>query len=224
MRGVGGFDEGEAVGGEAVAGGVEGPGSEEGDVGEFPDESWLDRSQPCLLDDSSDCGYPAGPYGFSTGLVLSNFEAFDCDGNVHEIAELLNVRPDTGSYNRGVVMQLMAGWAVPGLVLAEDLVDRVDVYRMDQIENFALLIEGTRPGSAPTAEECQAVEDSIGAAYPVWFVTDWAVIGAIKSPIEPFPFLRVLDANANLRTELQGTFGLSSIDTLVEDIVEWPYG
>ena len=34
---------------------------------------------------------------------MPNFTAFDCEGEAHEFAELLSIRPDTGGLNRGVV-------------------------------------------------------------------------------------------------------------------------
>lgn len=197
------------------------------DQGAFPDESSLDRSQDCILDNIEDCGFPAGPYGFGEGDIIANFVVRNCADEEIEFAEFLAERPETGTHNRGVVLGLGAGWCVPCRDEAEVFIEAVEYAREKDIELIQILHQGIQGSQPATAETCQIWSEEVAEnAFGIYFDPDDELDDLIRPPgDDSLPWLLAVDANGHVRFKeggkaIEHDVLVAEIDKLFED----PYG
>jgi len=199
--------------------------------GAFPDESALDRSESCLLeDDIEKCGYPAASeYGFAEGDTMANFVVRNCAGEEVEFAEFLAERlgPGTGTYNRGVVIGLGAGWCVPCQDEAKVFVEAVEYAGEKDVELIQILHQGVQAPQPATTETCELWSEEIAEnAFGIYFDPNDELDDLIRPPgDDSLPWLMVVDANAHIRFKEGGKaieydVLIAEIDKLFED----PYG
>ena len=182
-----------------------GPDSEAG--GECGD---LDCDQ---LDRSED-GYPAGPYGSEVGDRLENTAGVglrDCDGNPVELKDFFGEQPD-GSFNKGLLINLGAGWCGPCQEETLEFPELYEEYRDEGIEFIQVLFQTWEAGN-PTMEFCEEWRSGdwpegqveLDLAFPVVIdqVTDWS-FDLLVNPESATPINMLLDANANIRFKREG--------------------
>lgn len=203
------------------------PPVDDGGTGAFPDMSRLDRSQDCQLNNVPDCGYPEGPYGYSPGEVIPNLVVHDCDGHGVELAEYLAERPDTGSFNRGVIVAFGAGWCLPCRTEAELLAEIAEDARQKDVDVLQILVEHFYANQSATKETCEVWRDDVAdSAFTVLFDPDHDIVEFIVTGgAESLPLLLAIDANGHIRFEEAGEpverdILLAQIDNLFAD----PYG
>ena len=200
--------------------------SETGSV-PFPDMDLLDRSVDCIENEDPTCGYPAGPYGPTLGMVFDNLVIQDCEDKLVEIADFLQARPDTGKLNRGIVLALGAGWCGPCKDESEHFANElVDLYRPDDIEFIHLIIEGNFAGSEPAnAAICTGWRDDIADnKYPILYTPDITLQTQILPSNTAIPVLYMLDANAHVRFTASGTLTDGQLDVAIQAMINDPYG
>ncbi|NVB40211.1 hypothetical protein G6O69_20380 [Pseudenhygromyxa sp. WMMC2535] len=212
----------------------------------FPDFELLDRSEPCVdfgssddetgAEDESDsggeasgeCGYPAGPYGFSSGEVFENLELFDCMGEPVQIADYLPQADKPAVLTRGVVFGLGAVWCDPCRMEGEEwAAELVDEWSSQGIQFIQALDEGAA-GSSMTPEICagwsaEVVDDK----FPILYTPDQGALRAKieLTPAEPIPFTLVFDANANVVFRRTGSIvDQELLEIQLETVINNPYG
>lgn len=203
-------------------------------VGEWPDLEFLDRSQPCILDDSMECGYPAPDgdgYSYTQGDVIENWVFSNCAGEQIEMAEFLNTRMDTGELNRGVVIGLGAGWCQPCQLEGQHFAEIAPAYREQGIEFMQILLEGNQNGSTAQASLCEDWVDQVAQGnFNVLYDPDHTQELKDNPWIPPeaqggIPFVFVIDANGNIRFK-EGPLEVDPavLDAEIQKVIDDPYG
>ena len=211
-----------------------------GDVGDLEplDVERLDRSA-----DTGPCGYP-GPgssgYGTGVGQRLANSDGFslvDCAGTPHTLADFMCERNEGGGdFNRGVLVNLGAGWCGPCQEETLELPELYAEYRDRGIEIVQVMFQDW-DAQAPTKSFCREWStgqwDEIGMApeglaleYPVLLdqIFDWTSI-YLQDPQAATPVNLLIDANGNIRWKSEGQkVGLPTLRTQLDLVLEDPYG
>jgi thiol-disulfide isomerase/thioredoxin len=172
------------------------------------DASRLDREED---------GYPgagARGYGTEVGERLANSDGLqlrDCNGELRDFKQFFDVRDD-GTHNRGVLVNIGAGWCGP---CQEETLEFVDVYadyHEQGIELVQVLFQDWA-SQAPTEQFCEEWRtgqwegDSVDLdlAFPVFIdpINDWTSI-YLQDPASATPINLLVDANANIRFKSEG--------------------
>jgi thiol-disulfide isomerase/thioredoxin len=210
---------------------------DEGGDDEGIDESRLDRSA-----DEGRCGYPsagAGGYGSEVGQRLANSAAFEletCDGTRVELADWFCRRDDDyGDYNRGILLNIGAGWCGPCQEETIELPELYDEYHPRGIEIVQVMFQDWT-GQTPTAQFCSdwaagqwAVDEGAAAVPLAWPVVrdesfDWSS-QHISDTMAAAPVNLLVDANGNIRWQVQGQKpDLAVLRTQLELVLAEPYG
>jgi thiol-disulfide isomerase/thioredoxin len=182
-------------------------GPDEGGGGDL-DEARLDREED---------GYP-GPgdegYGTDVGQRLANSDGLqlrDCDGEVRDFKEFFEPRED-GMYNRGVLVNIGAGWCGPCQEETIEFAEVYDDYRERGIEFVQVLFQDWS-SQAPTTQFCEEWRTGdwegervdLDLAFPVFIdqINDWTSI-YLQDPASATPINMLVDANANIRFKSEG--------------------
>ena len=181
---------------------------------------------PDLLDRSEN-GYPAGPYGTDVGDRLANsIGLLDCDGNVRDLAEFF------GDCNRGVLINIGAGWCGP---CQEETLDFPDVYASYHdagIEIVQVLYQDWN-AQTPTSQFCEewrtgdwpSGEVELNAPFPVFLdpTASWS-FDLLVNPASATPINLLLDANADIRWKSEGTLvPVATLQTQFDLVLADPY-
>ena len=193
---------------------------------EWPDESRLDRSAACELEQGYDCGYPAGPYSPSYGNTFPNIVVQNCDGEAVELAELFGIRPDTQRLNRGVIFAFGAGWCGSCKQESEHFAEIVGDYRVPEYDvEFLHFIVEAELDSPATENICSIWYESLAkAAYPVWFTPDPNFMDTLIPAGTPIPYIFILNANARVNYTQQGAISDANLINQIDALVSNPYG
>lgn len=209
----------------------------DGDSGGAIDEARLDRSA-----DEGPCGYPSPGrrgYGTEVGQRLASGAAFElhtCDGARVELADWFCPRDDAyGDYNRGILVNIGAGWCGPCQEESLELPELYDEFHDRGIEIVQVMFQDWT-GQTPSAEFCTD-----------WASGEWAVQGSEPAVALPWPVVRdesfdwssqhvsdtmaaapvnlLVDANGNIRWQVQGQKpDLAVLRTQLELVLADPYG
>jgi cytochrome c-type biogenesis protein len=201
------------------------------------DEARLDRGVA-----EGGCGYPsAGSSGYGTevGQRLANsatFELQTCDGTRVELSEWFCRRDDAyGDFNRGVLLNIGAGWCGPCQEETLELPELYAEYHDQGIEIVQVMFQDWT-GQAPTAEFCtdwatgqwavDGGDQAVELAYPVVRDDsfDWSS-QYISDTMAAAPVNLLVDANGNIRWQVQGQKpDLAVLRTQFELVLADPYG
>jgi cytochrome c-type biogenesis protein len=204
------------------------------DAGAAIDEDRLDRDI-----DQGSCGYPsagARGYGTAVGQRLENslgFELRTCDGTSVELSQFFCRRDDSyGDFNRGVLLNVGAGWCGPCQEETLELPDLYDEYHAQGIELVQIMFQDWT-GQTPTTAFCtdwstgQWGEDvGIQLVYPVVLdeSSDWSSL-YVSDTMAAVPVNLLVDANANIRWQVQGQKpALDVLRTQLDLVLADPYG
>ena len=201
--------------------------AEDTDGAAWPDEALLNREAPCELDPADSCGYPEGPYSPTEGQTFPNIQVNNCAGEAVELAELFQVRPDTGRLNRGVVFAFGAGWCTSCITESEHFATLVHEYREPEydVEFLHFLIEGNFNGSAADANLCDLWDQGTSeGTYNIWYTPDPNFSYSILPPNTAIPYLYILDANAHVRYAAASLIDDATLEAQIDALVNDPYG
>ena len=173
----------------------------------------LDASR---LDRDAD-GYPSPGskgYGTEVGQRLANSDGLqlrDCDGELRDFADLFAPRED-GKFNRGVLVNIGAGWCGPCQEETLEFVEIYEEYHARGIELVQVLFQDWA-SQAPTEQFCEEWRTGewegesvdIDLAFPVFIdpINDWTSI-YLQDPASATPINMLVDANANIRFKSEG--------------------
>jgi thiol-disulfide isomerase/thioredoxin len=208
--------------------------------GEAPggvDEARLDREAP-----GGACGHPSSGdagYGTAVGDRLANngeLALASCTGERVELADFFCPRDD-GSYNRGVFINLGAGWCAPCQEETLELAPLYDEYHGRGIEFVQVLFQDWN-AQAPTQQFCSDwrdgnwvatdgadVEADLRLKFPIVMDQhfDWTS-GYLADPASATPMSLLVDANGNIRWKLEGQKpDLDVLRSQFELVIKEPY-
>lgn len=200
------------------------------------DESMSGDLDAERLDREAD-GYP-GPgakgYGTNVGQRLANSDGLqlrDCDGETRDFAELFAPRED-GTYNRGVLVNIGAGWCGPCQEETLEFVEIYEEYHERGIELVQVLFQDWA-SQAPTTQFCEEWRSGqwggetveLDLAFPVLIdpINDWTSI-YLQDPASATPINLLVDANANIRFKSEGIkLRPGDLRTQLELVIGAPY-
>jgi len=189
------------------------------------------------------CGYPAegaSGYGTDVGERLANSEAFtliDCDGNQHTLADYLCERSEgAGDFNRGVLINIGAGWCGPCQEETLEFPELYDEFHDQGIEIVQIMFQDWEAQS-PTRTFCSdwttgqwgevgLSPEGLSLRYPVLLdqIFDWTSI-YLQDPQAATPVNILIDANANIRWKSEGQkIGLPTLRAQLQLVLDDPYG
>jgi hypothetical protein len=192
----------------SLAGGADGP----------LDPARIDRSAS-----EGTCGYPAAGdegYGTAVGQRLANngsHALVDCGGDALELADFFCERDDAyGDYNRGLFINVGAGWCSPCQEETLEFPALYDEYHARGIEFVQVLFQDWH-AQAPTASFCSdwrtgewtdggaAQAQDIDLPFPIALDQrfDWTSV-YLSDPAAATPLNLLVDANGNIRWKLEG--------------------
>lgn len=182
-------------------------GPDDGGGGDL-DESKLDREED---------GYPSAGregYGTEVGERLANSDGLqlrDCDGEVRDFEEFFAVRDD-GKYNRGILVNIGAGWCGPCQDETLEFTEVYEDYHDEGIE-FVQVLYQDWSAQAPTTDFCEEWRTGkwegesvdIDLPFPVFIdqINDWTSV-YLQDPASATPINMLVDANANIRFKSVG--------------------
>jgi hypothetical protein len=188
-----------------------------GDGGEPLDPARIDRSAP-----GGACGHP-GPgdvgYGTAVGERLANngsLALVDCLGEPIELSDFFCERDDEyGDFNRGVLVNIGAGWCAPCQEETLEFPDLYAEYHARGIEFVQVLFQDWH-AQAPTASFCtdwrsgewtdgESESHALDLAFPIVLDQrfEWTSV-YLQDPAAATPLNMLIDANGNIRWKLEG--------------------
>jgi hypothetical protein len=197
----------------------------------------IDRTEECNPDiplpiEGAECGYPAGPYGFTVGDVFENLALFDCMGNPVQIAQYIPQAGLPTVQTRGVVFGVGALWCMPCRVEAEEWRDHfVDEYGPQGIL-FIQALDEANAGAPMTPESCAGYSATVAEdKFPILYYLDPSDASDMGAgdlqkavqvvPAEPLPYTIIFDHNATITYRQTG--GIVDPDVLtvqIEDLID----
>jgi hypothetical protein len=213
----------------------------------FPDFDYLDRSEACAIPlpsgdggetgtdtgtdtggEAPECGYPAGPYGYSVGERFENLVLYDCEGNQVQIAQYLPQQGLPDNETRGVVFGLGAIWCDPCRMEGEEWAAHfVDEWGPQGIQFIQAIDEGAA-GSPVIPASCAGWSSTVAQdKFPILYVPQ---VAGLRSKLElmanePIPFTLIFDANANIIfRQTGGIVDPDVLTTQIENLIDDPYG
>lgn len=201
------------------------------------DEARLDREAP-----GGACGHPsAGDAGYGTNVgdrLANNGDSAlaTCGGEGVELADFFCARDD-GSFNRGVFINIGAGWCAPCQEETLEFAPLYDEFHPRGIEFVQVLFQDWN-AQAPTKQFCNDWRDGR------WVATDGADVQAdtqlgfpivmdqhfewtsryLSDPAAATPMNILVDANGNIRWKLEGQKpDLAVLRSQFELVIKEPY-
>lgn len=181
------------------------------------DVAQLDRESP-----GGACGHPSAGdagYGVGVGQRLANngeLALVDCEGGDIELADFFCERDD-GVFNRGIFINIGAGWCAPCQEETLELPPLYDEFHPRGIEFVQVLFQDWN-AQAPTKQFCSDWRDGDWVAadgaevdadtrlrFPVVMdqYFEWTA-GYLADPASATPMNILVDANGNIRWKLEG--------------------
>ncbi len=232
---LGGGDESTSATPPDTADNADSSGGQAGDL----DPAQLDRTETLGA-----CGYPGpGPMGYGTdpGQRLANNTNFvleTCTGEEIEFADLMCPRADDNKHNRGILLNIGAGWCLPCQeetlefpIIYDEFHDRgIEIVQVmfqdwDAQTPSSSFCEDWSSGQWSVGEGGMSEDQGIMLQYPVLLdqVFDWTSI-YLQDPDAATPVNLLIDANGNIRWKLEGQKpSLELLRAQLELVISEPY-